>query len=223
MSTYILGNAYYFTMSFVDQDVKQYLSQFITIDIDTSIRKGMENFIHAVGTINANVDDKGKGLVDTILINVENQAIISGIKTYTRKHYYFDFIWAIPRDMVLMIDEKPGVIDTFESVFKSLYGHLICAEVAIDKKPFKLIFEHSSTVFAIDLTTNMPQILHKYTILSKKKHELDVEECWKDVNETKFLILGTRLTVKQFLLSKYLMEYVKLIKIYHLDLKKVRF
>jgi len=212
-------------MEFIDQNVKQYLKRFVTIDVDIAVTRGMEHFIHATGSINLNSEDKGKGLLDSVFINVENQGLVSGIKTYIRKHYYFDFMWNIPKDSVVIIDEKlgekPGVIDTFESVFNSLHGYLLCSEITIDKIPYKVIFDYASMVFAIDLSKKAPQIFHKFTILHKRKHQLDTNECWKDINEVRFNVTGIPLTVKQFLLAHYLLEYIKLIKIYHLDLKRV--
>jgi hypothetical protein len=209
-------------MVFVDPVVKQYLNQFITINIEHIINLGMQTFIHSVGSINlANFEQKGKGVLDTIITHVENQAIISGIKTRKHDQQYFDFIWGIPKDSYVIIDDMPGILDTFESVFKSLYGHTLCVQVTLNKIPHKLIFDYSSTIFAINSANHQPKLLHKYVIINKKKQELDPEECWKYINEVRFSIMGIPMTVRQFLQGKYLLEYIKIAKIYHIDLKRV--
>jgi len=209
-------------MSFVSIEVKRYLNQFVNTDIDKAIEKGMGAFIHSIGSINlSNFEKKGKGVLDTIFTNIENQGIVSGIKTRKHDQQYFEFLWGIPKDTVVKIDDKPGIIDTFESVFRSLYGHTLCVQVTLNKIPHKLIFDYSSTIFAIDMTRGLAKTLHKYAIMDRKKQEMSPEECWHDMNEVKFSIMGIPLTVKEFLLAQYLIEYIKLIKIFHVDLKRV--
>jgi len=209
-------------MSFIPFEVKQYLNQFVSLDIDLAIQRGMQTFIHSIGSINlANYEKKGKGVLDTIFTHIENQGILSGIKTRKHDLQYFEFIWGLTKDTIVIIDDKPGIIDTFDAVFKSLYGHMLCVQVTLNKVPHKLIFDFSSTIFAIDITRGLPKTMHKYAVIDRKKQELSPEECWKDINEAKFTIMGIPLTVREFLLAHYLLEYIKLIKIYHVDLKKV--
>jgi len=185
-------------------------------DIKELIDRANSKFKFYTGFIKS---DDPSHTMDTIIVHERHPAIVTGIKTLT-KYPYFKFIWKVreEEDDAILSNEYNSIFDTYEFAFNEIAYFFPCVFIGSKSKPFKVIYDDRHNLFVIDLVTYRGTIIDKYVTWNRKVNPLDRNECIADVQTVKFKVDDFDLTVKEYVLSRYLTDFYKLLSIYREEL-----
>ncbi len=161
-------------------------------------------------------DTSDTQVLDTIIHHQKYPHMIIGIKT-TIKPPYFKFVWKLRQDYdeVIEINEVESINDAYQAVYQNLVDYFPCLLVNSKTKPYKIIYDDGHNVFIVDLKTYKGAVYNKLAMRKVNFQPLSRSECKADTKEVKFSIDGVILTVKDYVQSRYLIEFFKLFKILH--------
>jgi hypothetical protein len=187
-------------------------------DIKELIEKANGKFRFYTGFIKS---DDPSHVTDTIIVHERHPAIVTGIKTLTR-YPYFKFVWKTreEEDDAIISNEYSSIFETFNVVFSEISRFFPCVLLGSKSKPYKVIYDDRHNLFVIDLVTYKGIIIDKYVTWNRKVNPLDRNECIADVTTIQFRIDDFNLTVEEYVLSRYLTDYYKLLSIYREELLK---
>jgi hypothetical protein len=161
-------------------------------------------------------DTSDTQVLDTIIHHQKYPHMVIGIKTMIRPPY-FKFVWKLRQDYdeVMEINEVESINDAYQAVYQNLVDYFPCLLVNAKVKPYKIIYDDGHNVFVVDLKTYKGAIYNKLAMRKVNFQPLNRGECIQDTEEVKFSINGVILTVKNYVQSRYLIEFFKLFKIIH--------
>jgi len=181
-------------------------------DIKELMDKASNKFNFYTGFIKS---DDPTHVTDTIIVHQRHPAIVTGIKTLT-KYPYFKFVWKTREDEddAIISSQHSSIFDTYNVVFNDIAYFFPCVLLGSKTKPFKVIYDDRHNLFVIDLVTYKGTIIDKYVSWNRRVNPLDRTECIIDVHTVKFKIEDLELTVKEYVLTRYLTDFYKLLSIY---------
>jgi hypothetical protein len=161
-------------------------------------------------------DTSNTHVLDTIIRHQKYPHMVIGIKTMI-KPPYFKFVWKLRQDYddIIEANEVETINDAYQLVYHELVNYFPCLLINSKTKPYKIIYDDGHNVFIIDLKTYKGDIYNKLAMKKVNFHHLSRSECKTDTEEIKFNIDGVKLTVKEYVQSRYLIEFFKLFKILH--------
>jgi len=167
--------------------------------------------------------DEDNHLLDTIIEHERHPSVIMGIKTLIR-YPYFNFVYKSrdPEsiDEVIINTQYDSIFDIYDVIYDRLVSFFPCGLFKSKERQYKIIYDDKHSIFAIDLFNYRPIIIDKFATWRRNLNALDRTECIDDTITVQFNINGVNLTVKEYALVEYLIDFYKVLKIYRGDLMK---
>jgi len=196
----------------IDSEVLDYLNQILPNSPELITKAHNLGFKFFTGFLQTN---ENSGLIDTIIRHQKYLHMVIGIKTLMN-YPFFKFIWQLKQDYgdIIIGTELSNILETFNTVYNHLVNYFPCVLINSKTNPIKVIFDDKHSAFVIDIKTYRGFVIDKLAIMKRKHWMLDRSECVKDTEKVRFKIGNVPLTVKQYVLAKYLIEFYKLARIY---------
>jgi hypothetical protein len=214
ISIFIMTRELNYTMSSSNfpGEVSDYLNQILPNSVELIIKAHNLGFRFFTGFLQSN---ENSGLIDTIISHQRYLHMVIGIKTLMN-YPFFKFVWQLKQDYSDLIigNELSNILETFDTVYNHLVNYFPCVLINSKTNPMKVIFDDKYSVFVIDINTYRGFVTDKLAVLKQKYVALDRSECIADTQKVRFKIGNVSLTVKQYVLVKYLIEFYKLARIY---------
>jgi hypothetical protein len=181
-------------------------------DIEELVTKATNKFRYYTGFIKSEEDTN---VLDTVILHDKSPAMVIGIKTLNR-YPYFRFIWRVRSEEAdaILSTQYESIFDTYNVVYDKLVYSFPCVLINSKAVPYKIIYDDKQNLFVVDLVSFHGLIIDKYVTWKRKVNPLDRNECITDTTTVKFDISGVQLTVKEYVLSYYLINFYKLLSIY---------
>jgi len=174
-------------------------------------------FRYFIGNIRSGKPHKSiiRADTDTIILIEGYEKYITGIRTYKR-HPIFEYVFAQKKPHMYLVRgrEVDNIIQAFELVYKDLNSELNCYEADINNQKHVLLLNTYPITIAYNFDENLGVIYESRDIKWVTKTAIDEEQCTNYRETLEFDYFSYPLTVKEYLLGTYLLQYLFLIGVY---------
>ena len=174
-------------------------------------------FRYFIGSIRSGKPHKSKirADTDTIILIKGYEKYITGIRTFKRNPIFeYVFVEKKPHRYLVIGREVDNIIQAFELVYKDLNRELNCQEANINNQKHVLLLNVHPIAIAYNIDKNLGVMYESKDIKRISRTVIDDEQCMKYRETVEFDYFGYPITVKEYLLGNYLLQYLSVLGIY---------
>lgn len=175
-------------------------------------------FKYYIGTIKTSGESKTvvRTQVDTVIESDEYSHAVIGIRTYTRNPiFHFYFRDRTNKRYAIKHKEVSNIIEAYEEVYRDLTQRLPCYEIEINTDRHVVLLVTNPIAITYNYDKREGLIYESRDIKWRPTTPIKTEECVKYRETYLFDYYSYPLTVKEYLLGNYLLQYLFILDATH--------
>ena len=169
---------------------------------------GLKYYIGSIRT-GSKTNNVVRGEIDTVIVLDDYTNYVTGIRTYKR-YPIFDYYFKEKTHKRYAVKNKEvsNIIEAFEIIYNYLNDRLPCFMIDINNHKHVVMLMTYPIAITYDLESEEGFIYESRDIRFTPSEPVSSEECTKYREEALFDYFGYMITVKEFLLGSYLLQYM---------------